>query len=62
MMTIYCNVSNKYRKSKNHRILYIFLKKLGLSIVYTASLVMNIKKYSKKKLYNYARRKYKSKI
>ena len=54
MMTIYCNVSNKYRKSKNHRILYIFLKKLGLSIVYTASLVMNIKKYSKKKLYNYA--------
>ena len=54
MMTIYCNVSNKYRKSKYHRILYIFLKKLGLSIVYTASLVMNIKKYSKKKLYNYA--------
>ena len=34
-MKIYCNVCNKYRKSKNPKILYTFFKKIGLSIVYS---------------------------
>ena len=33
-MKIYCNVSNKYRKSKNPKISHIYKKALGLCIVY----------------------------
>ena len=33
MIKIYCIICGKYRKFKNPRILYILLKKLGLSIV-----------------------------
>ena len=35
MMKICCNVCNKYRKSKNPKISYIFKKTLGISIVYS---------------------------
>ena len=35
MMKIYCNVCNKYRKSRNSNILYILKKTLDLSIVYS---------------------------
>ena len=31
---MYCNVCNKYRKSKKTKISYIFKKTLSLSIVY----------------------------
>ena len=34
-MKIYCSVCNKYRKSKNSKISYVFNKTLGLSIVYS---------------------------
>ena len=34
-MKIYCSVCNKYRKSKNSKISYVFYKTLGLSIVYS---------------------------
>ena len=34
-MKIYCNVCNKYRKSRETKILYIFYKTLSLSIVYS---------------------------
>ena len=33
-MKTYCNVCNKYRKSKKTKILYVFKKTLSLSIVY----------------------------
>ena len=56
MMKIYCNVCNKYKKFKNPKMSYIFKKTLSLSIVYsecgllfTVSVVMNVKKYLKKK-------------
>ena len=35
MMKIYCNICNKYGKSKSSKIPYIFKKTLGLSIVYS---------------------------
>ena len=35
MIKIYGNVCNKYRKSKNFKILYIFLKTLFVSIFYS---------------------------
>ena len=35
MMKIYCNVCNKYRKSKDIKISFIFEKTLALSIVYS---------------------------
>ena len=35
MIKIYCNVCNKYRKSKNPKISYIFKKTLSLCIVYS---------------------------
>ena len=34
-MKMYCNVCNKYRKFKNHKISYIFKKTLDFSIVYS---------------------------
>ena len=33
MIKIYCNVFDKYRKFKNPKILHIFKKTLGISIV-----------------------------
>ena len=36
-MKTYCNVCNKYRKSKKNKVLYIFKKTLSLSIVYSNS-------------------------
>ena len=33
-MKTYCNVCNKYRKSKKTKILYLFKKTLSLSFVY----------------------------
>ena len=55
-LKIYCNVCNKYKKFKNPKMSYIFKKTLSLSIVYsecgllfTVSVVMNVKKYLKKK-------------
>ena len=35
MMKIYCNICNKYRKSRNAKISYIFKKVLGIYIVYS---------------------------
>ena len=35
MMKMYCNVCNRYRKSKNPKISYIFLKSFDLFIVYS---------------------------
>ena len=34
-MNIYCNICNKYRKSKNPKTSYIFHKTLGFSILYS---------------------------
>ena len=45
---MYCNVCNKYKKLKRTKISYIFQKTLRLSIIYS-SVVMNMKKYLKKK-------------
>ena len=45
---MYCNVCNKYKKLKRIKISYIFQKTLSLSIIYS-SVVMNMKKYLKKK-------------
>ena len=42
-MKTYCNVCNKYRKSKKAKILYIFKKTLSLSIVYRKC----VRKYEK---------------
>ena len=43
---MYCNVCNKYRKFKTTKISYTFLKKVFL--LFTISVVMNMKKYLKK--------------
>ena len=45
---MYCNVCNKYRKFENTKISCIFKKPLSLSIAY--SVVINMKKYLKKKI------------
>ena len=45
-MKIYCNVCKKYRKSKTAEILYIFVY---FFLLFTESVVMNMKKYLKKK-------------
>ena len=34
-MKIYCDMCNKYIKSKNYKISYVFFKKLAFSIVYS---------------------------
>ena len=34
MMKIYCNICNKYIKSKNHKTSHIFEKTVAFSIVY----------------------------
>ena len=60
MMKIYCNVCNKYRKSKNTKNSYIFKNTLDLSIVYSKcgqnesieilrilGLITNIEEYQK---------------
>ena len=47
-MKIYCDVCNKYSKSTNSKISYIF-KKDQAFLLFTVSKVMNIKKYLKKK-------------
>ena len=54
MMKIYCNVCNKYRKSKNPKISNIFKKKKQkkkkqVFLLLTASVVMNAIKYLKQK-------------
>ena len=36
-MKIYCNVCNKYRKSKNAKISSFFKKKIDLFVVYSKS-------------------------
>ena len=49
---MYCNVSNKYRKFKKTKISYI-LKKQEVFLLFTVSVVMNMKKYLKKKKLKY---------
>ena len=44
---MYCNVSNKYRKSKKAKISHIFKKTLSLSTVYSTC-GHEYEKYSKK--------------
>ena len=41
--TIYCNVCNKYRKFKNPNISYNLKKKKKVFLLFTVSVVMNIK-------------------
>ena len=52
-MKIYCNVSSKYRKFENPKISLFILFYLFLSNIFqkffTVSVVMNLKKYLKKK-------------
>ena len=50
-MNMYCNVCNKYWKSKNPKISYILKKALGISIFYSKSghkYQKNIEKNKKK--------------
>ena len=49
MMKIYRNVSNKYRKTKNTKVSYIFLKMLDFPMVYS----MCSHKYNLKDQLNY---------
>ena len=48
-MKLYCNVCNKYRKSKKSKISYIFEKTLSLFIPYSKC-DHEYKKYLKKKI------------
>ena len=43
MKKLYCNICNKFRKSKNSKISYIFKKSLRICFAYNI-VVMNIKK------------------
>ena len=45
---MYCNVCNEYRKLKKY-ISYSFKETFSLYIAFTVSMVMNMKKYLKKK-------------
>ena len=47
-MKIYCNVCNKYRKSKKKKKLYIF-KKAWVVLLFAVCMVMNITKIFKEK-------------
>ena len=49
---MYCNVSNKYRKSKKTKISYLF-KKHKVFLLFTVTVVMKMKKYLKKNQLKY---------